>query len=549
MTGEPEPTFNLIDTPWIPVLRRDNVPDEVSLIDAIARGDEFTQIVGEVPTQIFAIQRLLLAVLHRAVDGPRDTAHWLDVTSHWDATVDTVRRYLQHVRDRFFLFHSSTPFFQVATLRTAKGEVSGLEKLIADVPNGAPYFTTRIGPGLESMPPAEAARWLVHVHAFDPSGIRSGAVGDPRVKNGKVYPIGPGWSGQIGGITVIGETLRETLQLNLLAADEVGIVSGPQDLPPWERPQLTESEEDGPGRPEPRGLIDLYTWQSRRVRLQGDVDGVTGIVLAQGDPVRPQNRQDVEPMTAWRYSEPQTKKFGRPVYMPRLHDPERQFWRGLGALLSQIDAERTARGAAPSRPPAVVDWMSLLRSVGAVTEDRVVRLRATGIAYGSNSSTVEEITDDTLALPAALLGEGAAELELSVLDAIEAAENTVRAVAGLARDLGRAAGGDIENGGPADRAREQFYALVDPSFRDWLLTLSIREPAREAAMRWQQELRVLALDVAEELLRSAGPAAWIGREVRGHHLDSGKAEVWFRRNVAKALPRGRVESEQEVMSL
>ena len=34
---------------------------------------------------------------------------------------------------------------------------------------------------LTQISPAEAARWLVNVHAFDPSGIKSGAVGDATV--------------------------------------------------------------------------------------------------------------------------------------------------------------------------------------------------------------------------------------------------------------------------------------------------------------------------------------------------------------------------------
>lgn len=542
-----EPNFNLIDTPWIPMLRRDGQLEEVSLVDAIARAGEFTQIVGEVPTQVFAIQRLLLAVLHRAVDGPRDLDEWQVIREDWLGTVALVRRYLDTFRDRFFLFHPTTPFFQVADLRTTSDKVSGLEKLVVDVPNGAPFFTTRLGPGLEWMPGAEAARWLVHVHAFDPSGIRSGAVGDPRVNNGKVFPVGTGWSGQIGGVLVVGNSMLESLQLNLVVAGLLNLVSDGTDLPPWERPQLTEKVEIGAGRPEPRGIVDLYTWQTRRVRLVGDAEHVTGVVLCQGDPMTPHNRQDIEPMTAWRYSEPQTKKAGRDVYMPRQHDPERQFWRGLSGLLPMVGVDATPKGKARFLAPTVVTWIGVLVGRGWVDAAAVIRLRATGIAYGSNNSVVDEIVDDTLTIPASLLGESASALGVAAIDAVERAEEAARVVADLARNLSRAAGADTENDGPALRAREKFYANLDAPFRSWLLTLDPDEPATAAAARWQAVVRQTATAQAAELLRESGPAAWVGREVRGSHVDSGKAEAWFWPKLDTALPRGRAnEMEEEV---
>lgn len=541
-----DPTFNLIDEPWIPVLRLDGVMDEVSLFDVIARGDEFTQIVGEVPTQVFAIQRVVLAALHRAVDGPRDMGEWRTICKDWAGTVDIVRAYLDRFHDRFYLFHPTMPFFQVADLRTAKNEASGLEKLIIDVPNGAPFFTTRIGPGLDRIPFSEAMRWLIHVHAFDPSGIRSGAVGDSRQKNGKGYPIGPGWAGLIGGVTIVGDTVRQTLQLNLIVPAPARVGSGPDDRPPWERDQLTEKAETGLGRPQPRGFVDLYTWQTRRVRLVGDEHGVTGLVLAQGDPMTPQNRQDVEPMTAWRHSGPQSKKFGHVVYMPRQHDPQRAFWRGLEALLPHVDLETASKGPAGSLPPGILLWASKVRAELEAEGERIVRLRATGIDYGSQNSTVGELVDDALAVPMSLLGEDAAELELVAVQAVKCADDTAWALGSLAKNLALAAGADVENNGPADRAREQFYAALDTPFRDWLVSLSIDEPVEQAAARWQREVRRLALDLSSELLSSTGPAAWVGREARGRHIDSGIAEVWFRVALKKALPRGDSNEMEEV---
>ncbi|UNX54045.1 type I-E CRISPR-associated protein Cse1/CasA [Georgenia sp. TF02-10] len=425
-----------------------------------------------------------------------------------------------------------------AGLRSATGEVSGLEKLIADIPNGAPLFTTRSGAGLARIGWAEAARWLVHVHAFDPSGIRTGAVGDERAKGGKGYPIGPGWAGQIGGVLVAGATLEETLLLNLVATGAPGLDldGGPGDLPAWERPPLGPGIEAGRGEePRPTGPVDLYTWQSRRVRLVGDDDGVTGLVLAQGDRMTPQNRQRAEPLSAWRFSEPQTKRAGAPTYMPLLHDPSRSFWRGLAALLPVASERVGGRGVDRFLAPAVVHWVSLLEGEGLLPRHGVVRLRAQSLVYGSNNSVVDEIVDDILVLPEFLLQPGSEAQQLLARDEVERTEAVAQALANLASNLAAAAGADVVDG-PRTRARESFYARVDQPFRRWLVSLEPAEPIPSASARWQRTVRDLVENLGTELLDGAGSAAWRGRESRGHHVDVGVSDRWFRRALAAALP-------------
>ena len=100
-----------------------------------------------------------------------------------------------------------------------------------------------------------------------------------------------------------------------------------------------EQEQKGPAGSTslaPSGPVACYTWQTRRVLLHGDDSGVTGLFLGNGDKVTPQNRYTVEPLTAWRYSEPQTKKFKATVFMPRKLPTDRAFWRGLPSLISQL---------------------------------------------------------------------------------------------------------------------------------------------------------------------------------------------------------------------
>jgi CRISPR system Cascade subunit CasA len=538
------PSYDLTTEPWIPVVGLDGAVQELSLVDVVGHAHELVAIGGELPTHGFALTRLVLAVLHRSVGGPADRADWADLWQAGELPVDDVARYLAGWRHRFDLFHPETPFLQVAGLATAKGEFSGLEKLIADVPNGHAFFTARAGRGVRSLDAPEAARWLVHTQAFDPSGIKSGAVDDPRVTGGKGYPIGIAWAGNLGGVLLQGTTLRETLLLNLLpyADDALPLQwAGPEDdLPVWEREPLTGRLERESGRP--RGPADLYTWPSRRIRLVPDADRVTAVLIANGDPLPVQNGHTLEPMTAWRRSPAQEKKLGTsPVYMPREHLVDRAFWRGLAALLPSTAAQRAA-GAA-TLPPATSEWLAALQVLGLAPMDQVVRARAVGIVYGSNNSVVDDVIDDELSLQVALLQSAHPAVGLTAVDAVVAAEGAVAALTVLGRHLVEAAGGD--GGGAGERARELGFAALDSAFRRWVAGLGADTDLVDAEAAWHRQVWRAVRSLGDELLDQSGPAAWAGRMVNKRHLDSARADLFFSAALAKAVPRAVPDHTQQ----
>ena len=215
--------FNLVDEPWIITRTPDNQVTDVSIRDAFHRATELKGLAGEIPTQEVAVLRLLLAIAMRATARERSDDEKIDDWSRWwdeGLPLDEINSYLDAWHDRFNLFDDRAPFMQVADLRTAKGKYSGLVKIISEVSPNDKFFTTRDGRGIASLSYAEAARWLVHTHAFDVSGIKSGAVGDPRVKGGRGYPIGTGISGPMGIVIVEGKSLAETILLNLFLQDD-----------------------------------------------------------------------------------------------------------------------------------------------------------------------------------------------------------------------------------------------------------------------------------------------------------------------------------------
>lgn len=530
-------SFNLLHEPWIMVRRDNGTLDEVSLTQAVREAPGIREVVGDIPTQALAIQRLILAVLYRGItwDHPGDTERWRQIWNAGHLPTAEVEQYLSRHTDRFDLLHPATPFCQVADLRTSKGEFFGLERLIADIPVGEQYFTTRAGEGVSRIGFAEAARWAVHCQACDPSGIKSGAVGDERVKGGKGYPIGVAWAGQLGGLLIEGNTLFETLMLNLVLATEHAAHPQPDDKPPWEMPPLgasaRSSKDSEPQRPEhPTGPIDALTWQSRRIRLQHDSSGVTGVLISNGDALRSHNQFHNEFWTTWRFSEPQSKKLGGKQYLPRLHDPDRALWRGLNAILADITDEN---GATRTLAPAVSHWITRLVNEDIMPAESVLRPHAFGLNYINNDSVVGAAIDDTVLLHAVLLGELGASLRVCAADAVRAADAAATALAHLAGNLAQAAGGEPD--GPRSRARDLLYFDIDSHYRTWLSTLDADTDELEALTAWHIAVRRSATTAGAELVASAGQPAWVGREVNGRHVDTALAEGWFAKALRDAL--------------
>ncbi|MEU7485069.1 type I-E CRISPR-associated protein Cse1/CasA [Streptomyces sp. NPDC042319] len=525
-------SFDLTTQSWIPVLRLDGAQDELSLSEVFVQAGALRRIVGDLPTQELALVRLLLAVAHDALDGPEDIDHWSDLWADEDCFAP-VEAYLAQHRGRLDLLDVQAPFMQTSGLRTAKDEVFSLNRIVADVPNGEPFFTNRM-PTVERLTFAEAARWVLHAHAYDTSGIKTGVEGDDRAKGGKVYPLGVGWAGNLGGVYVEGHTLRETLLLNLIAADTSGLRFNEDDRPAWRRDPC------GPGGAErtPTGIRDLYTWQTRRLRLHFDAEGAYGVVLGYGDPLAPRNQHDVEPMTAWRRSKAQEKKHGEPlVYMPREHDPERSAWRGIASLIADRTEAPQSSDAPDYLRPVILEWVARLVTEGELERGFLIRARVIGAQYGTQQSVIDEVVGDHVSMAVVLLHRQDRTYAQQAIDAVTDADNAVRALGDLAANLARAAGAEAE--GPRATARDIGYGLLEAPYRTWLAHLAEAGDPYQQRTVWRRHVHRIVREAGDRLLAAAGDRAWQGRTVAVKHgtewLNSALAGKWFRAALSRGL--------------
>ncbi|WP_109472931.1 type I-E CRISPR-associated protein Cse1/CasA [Ornithinimicrobium cavernae] len=528
------PSYNLLDQPWILAVDLDGREQALSLLQVVDGAPRLRRLAGELPTQDVAILRLILAVLHRALQVTGDEEQVRETWGQWweagALPAEHVVGYLETFRDKFDLLSTSQPFFQVADLHTASGKTSGLGKVIADLPAGHKFFTNRAGYGAESLSLAEAARWLVHCQAFDPSGIKTGAVGDPRVKGGRGYPIGTGWTGNLGVVVVEGANLAQALLLNLVLARP----SPEDDLPPWEVGEWTAAPTD---QVAPRGPAQAMTWQQRRVRLFPRDGRIRDVLISNGDQIRVRNQHHVETMTGWRRSAAQEKKHGEPqTYMPREHASDRAVWRGLQSLVAAPPVARGARDGEQALEAENLHWVASLRTAGLLPRELPVTIHAVGAVYGTQSAFIETLISDRIAFRAEVLSDAA--LQDAAVRAATVAEAGARTLGRLGQDLAVAEGRD---GVPdRDRGTEHGLQMLDPRFRGWVRDLSGAQmaPQEEA---WRQLVREQILQLGDEMYAAASPAAIRGRvradrNGRPQRVDAALAHLWFTRKLRIDIP-------------
>lgn len=532
-----ESKFNVIDQPWILVKDVDGALKTVSMRELFKSAHRYECLAGELPSQDFAVLRILLAVLYRvfdAEDHDSPTEEWGEIWERSDLPVDEISEYLDKWYDRFYLFDDAQPWLQVADLESISGSTKPVDLLIPDCPIEGGLFSMRRD--YESITPAEAARWLAHCHAYDISGIKTGAVGDGRVKGGKGYPIGTGWAGWLGGIVVTGNNLRETLLLNLVfdrKHDE-------RDVPIWEEPPLTSAPRENA---QVYGPVALFTWPQRRIRLfQNSAGNVSDILICNGDPIAYQFQDSNEVMCGWRLSTPQSKKFGQDVYMPRQFDPSETLWRGFNALLPTSKADASNEDF---KSCAVIEWSANLALDDILPKTQVTKIKTVGAVYGPQSASWEEIFSDELAFNVLIASSESNRTKEVVYLAAERAAEAAKILGRLGGNLAIAAGGDPDSA--STDARSFGFSELDNPFRNWLADFSPSGDVNEQLAAWTSKVYRLIRNLAAQLVENASPEAWVGRSVTQNNTtrvySTGQAEVWFHHALQKALPRPSTKQE------
>lgn len=484
-----EKEFNLLDEPWIKVILPSLEQKEVSLTDVFAHGHEYMALSGETPTQDAAVFRVLLAValtvFYRydengeedeiSEDNDADEETVLDRwQSYWSTgrfPEQAVRAYLDKYRERFWLFHPETPFWQVGGLQY--GTDYNIECLYGNMgasnnPATKCYFRMVDGEELYRMDYAQAARWLIHLNAY---GVN---VKKKEKAPGQQLTVGVGRLGQLGFVMANGENLFHTLMLNLcpLNGDEIwGLPS-----PVWERNVRTDQAHE---ISRPDNLPESYTIQSRRLLLMRDPQGsITGFRALGGD-FYPVDGDLGEPMTLW-YKKTGKNKGEKPVFSPKRHDPAVHAWREFPTLL---------RKDKDTRIPGIVKWMDILCRNGFLTS--FVTFRMIGVTYADQwKCTYGNSVDDTIGMSAGLLTDMEGVWVRSISDEVDKCQFVAtKALWGFSRKMTEFLYGDDKvKSNINDTLVSQYFFSIDHAFREWLAGINPEEDDRDDKMlEWEEQ--------------------------------------------------------------
>ncbi len=514
--------FNLVDRPWVPVLVAGR-PERLALRDLAEQPDAVDGLdLADALGAVAVLRQVLLPVWLDALGLPKDALAWQRRLERPGDSTTRLLDYLDEHRSRFDLFSPTAPFAQVAGLHTAKNETKPVSLLQPDQPagNNVPLFAARTEAQPPTLSPPDAALALLVAQAVDTAAIKSGAVGDPRVLAGKTTgnPTGP--VGQLGVIVPVGACFQETISLNTpCSGASTDLTLGE---PHWRRrppPDACWVEREA------SGLLDLLTWQSRRVRLLAEVhDGqevvVSRVVLTAGDRLR--GLPEYEPHTAWRRED--KPKAGQSPQRPLRHRSGIAVWRGLQSLL----ATREASGAAQTSS-LLLRQLAELGDLQVISPDLRLQVLAVQVFYGNQFAVVQDVFVDLIPLPISALPEDNPVRELLVTVALQAGE-LQKAANHLDDHLREAAGGERT---PWDRSQRLGDTLVQdltPVVRRLLSGLQ-RDPEQveAAGQAWRATARQRSLTAAAQALAAAPMRAFAGRT-----FHQGGREWTVRLSVAEA---------------
>ena len=539
-------TFSLIEEAFIPVRPAGGGPvREVGLREALTRASEFERIDDPSPLITVALYRLCLAVLHRALRGPTDAeqaATWY-VGGFPEGQVEA---YLAEHAARFDLFHPVQPFMQVAdlTLELEGGKyLSHWTRLGAEVgsANTTALFNTAARPNGErrdAISPAEAARRLLEHQTFALGGLIKRFTTSARAA-----PVAT-----LALTVPQGRTLHETFCLNLVPYQSEG------DRPAWEQAPPSVAQLQALYDPEQArvatGLTDHYSWLSRSVRLEPELDEQSRVIVrfigfAAGVPFKntlEDTGKTVDPMVATtpsrdpKQSVPFAQKLRR----------EQLFWRDVLALLPEPQNRQQVLGGkgngklirVKGAPPRAVDHArTVLRALEAQRREAgpfggEVNLDAMMSDDPSPAVSVYQpaipvsvfgqVTDQGKAfafrqegytLPHAYI-EDAQKFTDEVYTALQDATN---AGDGLRQAIRKLAAETLSRGGDRDAHKDDvsklmgqlpaeatYWARLEAPFRQYLAELD--DPER-ATLNWRRALRRTAWDAWELALLGVGDGA------------------------------------------
>jgi CRISPR system Cascade subunit CasA len=498
-------SFNLVTDPWLPVTLIDGTPTTWGMNEFFARSQEARGVNEPSPLNYTATLRMLLAVLHRALSGPRSPVDWLKIYQAGRFNADQINAYLDRWYHRFDIYHPERPFAQVDS-GVAMSDLSPVTRLLLERTSGnnPTLFDHSWDANPLAISPGDAARAVLaaHQYAFAGSG-------------GKFMqaPLVAGYC-----ITLEGNSLFQTLMFNLQQYDEQlpETLNASGDAPWW------EWDQDPPVRKEglrPRGLTDLLTWRSRNLRLVPEPDGtVCTVQYGQRYVVRDDEFRLRDPFKRYVQSQGGSNKG---AYFPKNFTAGRALWRDADALMEQAQQDSIDAQEGGGRP-GIINWMARVAGfMGDQGSEITPMIIATGLV--NNQAKIDLWRMDRLPLPLKVLLDDVRRNQVRrALEHAQAVRGALTAAGSRFAEEGLSSGERKPD--PHDVARERaslklderYWSQLEIRFQQFLAKLTNTDDLDEPLRLWFISLQQLAREAfltATDVAHTEGQ--WMRAQVIG----------------------------------
>lgn len=374
-------SYNLIDEPWISCVSRDGTK-KIGLRDLVKNAHELREIESYNPLTIVALLRILLALVHRVMDGPRKEKGWIELFTAGRFPTDCFTKYFQTFSNRFDLFSDTYPFYQTAGLSILDSTGNESPVSVATIMlerasgNNKTLFDHTTDDTLVQLTPEQAAHALITNQMFALGGLNK------KTTNHFGYQQSYLNAAMVSGIFIAlsGDSLFETIMLNLLLPGSYSLGWGGDDKPVWER-----NDRESDKAKVPKGYLNYLTCKCRHIRLlptsNGDSITVSKLHIAQGEAF-----PEIDNPAFMSKQNSKTNEW----YFPQLN-PSRLVWRDSAALFA-FDQGTDKRPAAFRQAAAMSDYVSLSSSY-----------KCMAIALANDKANPLAWRQEILAIPRALL--------------------------------------------------------------------------------------------------------------------------------------------------
>jgi CRISPR system Cascade subunit CasA len=342
-------SFNLTQERWIPVVSNDWQRQEVSLVELFNNLDKYREIQADNPPTTLALHRFLIAILHRAYNGPRDEDHWEEIR---DDCGQKAIDYLKQHFDKFDLLHPEYPFMQDLSISSQMAEKC-YSYLAYEMhgENTSTVFCHQHHWSILPLSLSELARLVLRIQICDFHGRKMGAT----ERAGSIPMVGA------VNCLVWGKTVHEILMRNLMQYNltSPSTING-EDLPVWER-KVEKS-----GQKIPNGYIDYLTYQWRKIRVFCDDNNSIKVASHPGNQLPKMISEKM-----YECGIPYRK--GKDGFYPVKLDRKRSLWRDSSVLTQSAVDDST-------NSPRIMGWMSDLYSHDESIVPEIIDIKILGLS-------------------------------------------------------------------------------------------------------------------------------------------------------------------------